>query len=230
MQFGKELNVLFESDTIKPTFTRAHVFLSLLVFDANPKGIGRYRLKEELLIGSGTARSLIEKLKNKVRFIEVMRDEGSKSSRRSGHVLTKNGKLFLNEFKQKIPLLSLGDLGILKEIIIESEKNVATICLVKDASDKMKYGVEQRDAAIMASGSGATCLQFDGEDLNFPLASSGRNIDEKDSVNKETLKYLKNLISREDGKLEKGDVIIIGLGSNNKISRLASLNAALTLI
>jgi hypothetical protein len=230
MQFGKELDVLFKSDTIKPTFTRAHVFLSLLVFDANPKGIGRYRLKEELLIGSGTARSLIEKLKNKVRFIEVMRDEGSKSNRRSGHILTKKGNQFLNEFKLKIPLLSSGDLNVLKEIIIESENNVATICLVKNASDKMKYGVEQRDAAIMVSGSGATCLQFDGENLNFPLASSGQKSGMKDSVDKKILKYLKNLISREDGNLEKGDVIIIGLGSNRKRSRLASLNAALTLI
>jgi hypothetical protein len=230
MQFGKELDVLFESDTIKPTFTRAHVFLSLLVFDANPKGIGRYRLKEELLIGSGTARSLIEKLKNKIRFIDVMREGGSKSNRRSGHVLTKKGKVFLNEFKKKIPLLCSGDLEVLKEIIIESEKNVATICIVKKGSNKMKYGVEQRDAAILVSGSGATCLQYDGENLNFPLASSGRKLDEKDSVNKEILNYFKNLISKEDGKLENGDVIIIGLGSNSKKSRLASLNAALTLI
>ena len=230
MQFGKELDVLFESDTIKPTFTLAHVFLSLLIFDANPKGIGRYRLKEELLIGSGTARSLIEKLKNKVSFIDVMRDDGSKSNRRSGHILTKKGKAFLNEFKKKVPLLSSGDLEVLKEIIIESEKNVATICMVKNGFDKMKYGVEQRDAAILVSGSGATCLQFDGENLNFPLAPSGRKLDEKDSVNKEILNYFKSLISKEDGILENGDVIIIGLGSNNKKSRLASLNAALTLI
>ena len=230
MQFGKELDTLFESDTIKPTFTRAHVFLSLLVFDENPKGIGRYRLKEELLIGSGTARSLIEKLKDKIRFIEVLRDNGSKSNRRSGHVLTKKGMAFLNEFKQKIPILALGDLDILKSIIIDSEKNVATICLVKNASDKMKYGVEQRDAAIMLSGSGATCLQFDGENLNFPLASSVQKEKEKDSVNKEILDYLKGLVSKEGGKIEKGDIIIIGFGSNGKKSRLASLNAALTLL
>ena len=226
MQFGKELDVLFESDTIKPTFTRAHVFLSLLIFDANPKGIGRYRLKEELLIGSGTARSLIEKLKNKVRFIDVMRNDGFKSNRRSGHILTKKGEAFLIEFKKKIPLLTSGDLEVLREIIIESEKNIATICMVKNGFEKMKYGVEQRDAAILVSGSGATCLQFDGENLNFPLASS----DEKDSVNKEILNYFKSLISKEDGKLENGDVIIIGLGSDSKKSRLASLNAALTLI
>ena len=115
-------------------------------------------------------------------------------------------------------------------IIIDSDKNVATICLVKNASDKMKNGVEQRDAAIMISGSGATCLQFDGENLNFPLASSVQKEKEKDSVNKEILDYLKGLVSKEGGKIEKGDIIIIGFGSNGKKSRLASLNAALTLL
>ena len=159
-----------------------------------------------------------------------MRDEGSKSNRRSGHVLTKKGNEFLNEFKLKIPLLTSGDLNVLKEIIIESENNVASICLVKNASDKMKYGVEQRDAAIMVSGSGATCLQFDGENLNFPLASSVQKDNKIDSVNKEILDYLKGLVSKKGEKIGKGDIIIIGLGSNSKKSRLASLNAALTLL
>ena len=230
MQLCKELDILFESDTIKPTFTHVHVFLSLLIFDENPNGIGRYRLKEELLIGSGTSRSLIEKLKNKIKFIDVIREDGSKSNRRSGHILTKKGMEFLNEFKKKIPFLTLGDLDVLKEIIIESEKIASTICMVKNSSDKMRYGVEQRDAAIMAAGSGATCLVFDGEDLNFPIPSSIQEKNETESVSEKVQDYLMDIVSKAGSKLEKDDVIIIGLGSDFKKSRLASLSAALTLI
>jgi len=230
MQLSKELDVLFESDTIKPTFTHVHVFLSLLIFDENPNGLGRYRLKEELLIGSGTARSLIEKLKNKIKFIDVIREDGSKSNRRSGHVLTKKGIEFLNKFKQKIPFLILGDLDVLKGIIIESEKNDSTICLVKNGSEKMRYGVEQRDAAIMAAGSGATCLVFDGKYLNFPIPSSNQGKNEEESVSDKVQDYLLDIVSEAGSSLEKGDVIIIGLGSDFKKSRLAALNAALTLI
>lgn len=230
MQLFKELDVLFESDTIKPTFTHVHAFLSLLIFDENPRGIGRYRLKEELLVGSGTARSLIEKLKNKIKFIEVMREDDSKSNRRSGHILTEKGRTFLNEFKKKVPFLIHGNLDILKDIIIESETNIATICIVKNGSGKMRYGVEQRDASIMAAGLGATCLQFDGENLNFPNPSLSQGQDDKEGVSDKVQDYLIDLASKEGVNMEKGDVIIIGLGSNIKKSRLASLNAALTLI
>ncbi len=53
------LNELFKSSTIKPTFERVHVILALYIFGENPQGIGRYKLKSDLDIGSGTSRSLI---------------------------------------------------------------------------------------------------------------------------------------------------------------------------
>ena len=52
-----ELKPLFESLTIRPTFDYVHIILSLFIFGENPGGIGRYRLKDELQIGSGTAKS-----------------------------------------------------------------------------------------------------------------------------------------------------------------------------
>ena len=66
-----ELAPLFESLTIKPTFDYVHIILSLFVFGENPSGIGRYRLKDELQIGSGTAKSLVKKLKDVSEFIVV---------------------------------------------------------------------------------------------------------------------------------------------------------------
>ena len=82
-----ELNDLFKSATIKPSFKKVHVILSMFIFGENPQGIGRYRLKKELLIGSGTARSLITKLNEKIQ------EEGL-----SNRVFTKKCSLFNIDF------------------------------------------------------------------------------------------------------------------------------------
>ncbi|MBY9003203.1 MAG: hypothetical protein KGD73_04465 [Candidatus Lokiarchaeota archaeon] len=232
MQILKDLDAMFESDTIKPTFNHAHILLSLLIFENHPQGIGRYRLKEELLIGMGTARSLITRLKDKVDFIKVSVgiDQNNQPKNRLGHILTENGIIFLERFKKKIPLLKKGDLKLLKEIIIDAEKNYPFICIVKKGDSKIKYGMEQRDAAIKVNGSGATCLVFNGDHFVFPASSNVDNSDLKEKANINIEDYFKELILSANGFLEKGDVFIIGLGDEPKKARLASLNAALTLI
>jgi hypothetical protein len=115
----------------------------------------------------------------------------------------------------------------LKEIIIE-DKNVNTyICLVKNAINDIKDGIEQRDAAIKINGSGATCLIYNGKDLYFP--SKLNNINEKEKIHQKTLNYFKNKLEDANVKFEPNDVIIIGSGVDPQTSRLATLNAALTL-
>jgi len=232
VQILKELDAMFESDTIKPTFIHAHILLSLLIFENHPQGIGRYRLKEELHIGMGTARSLITRLKDKVDFIKVSggKDQNDHPKNRLGHVLTEKGMKYLENVKRKIPLLKRGDLNVLKEIIIETERNYPFICVVKQGDSKIKYGMEQRDAAIKVNGSGATCLVFNGSHFVFPASKSVKNQDLKEKANKIIEDYFKNLILSVNNTLEKGDVFIIGLGDDPNKARLASLNAALTLI
>ncbi|MFX0060332.1 MAG: DUF4443 domain-containing protein [Candidatus Heimdallarchaeota archaeon] len=229
MSFLNELELLFESETIKPTFNNVHIILSLLIFDQNPEGIGRYRLKSELLIGSGTSKSLVKRLEERVNFIKV-KDEVGKSERqnvRKGHVLTAKGSKFLDKIKLKIPLLTKGDLSILKEIIIDAENNFLYYCLVRDAAHRITNGIEQRDAAIKVNGSGATCLIFNGKNLVFP--SSSENEQERTKVNLNILNYFKRNLSKYTSEFRKNDAIIIGLGKSPELARLASLNAALTL-
>ena len=93
------------------------LILSLFIFEENKDGIGRYRLQKELLIGSGTARSLIKKLSETINFITVLTDE----NKRMGHILTREGLNFLKKIKQKIPLIEVGDPNELKDIIIKPE-------------------------------------------------------------------------------------------------------------
>ncbi len=219
----EEIEPVFYSTTIKPSFERVHVILAIFIFGDNKEGIGRYRLQKELSIGSGTARSLIKKLKEAVNFITILSDE-------KGHILKKKGFEYLEKIKEKIRLISVGDSKILKDILVRPEENHSYFCLVKNAVSKISNGIEQRDAAIKIGGVGATCLLFNGKDLIFP--SLNLDFDEKNQMKVEDniFEYIRNLIDIKTAYLEENDVIIIGLGENPELARLAALNAALTIL
>jgi len=222
----EELDDLFHSETIKPSFDYIHIILALYLFGelGEKEGIGRYRLKEELLIGSGTAKSLITKLNKTINFISVVNNKNQKK----GHQLTKRGKNFLKKFKNFIPILKKGNLEILKDILIEIENVDAYFCLIKKARNKLTNGIAQRDAAIKINGSGATCLIYDGTKFIFPPNA----FSEGDINNVEISYNVQDYFKKEliDFLLEPNDVIIIGLGDSPQLARLATLNAALTLI
>ncbi|MFW9877599.1 MAG: DUF4443 domain-containing protein, partial [Candidatus Thorarchaeota archaeon] len=197
----EELDILFQSSTIRPTFEKVHVLLALFIFDENRDGIGRYRLQKELLIGEGTAKSLIKKLNKNIKFIKV-KDE----RKRKGHFLTEEGLEYLNKIKKFIPIIKEGKSSILKDIIIETEIIFTYFCLIRNAVYKISNGVSQRDAAIKVSGSGATCLVFNGKDLIFPSKS---HLEYNMVVNKTLHTYFESELSNENIKLEKNDVIAI---------------------
>jgi hypothetical protein len=221
----EELDTLFQSSTIRPTFEKVHVLLALFIFDENREGIGRYRLQKELLVGEGTAKSLIKKLNKTINFINVTNER-----KRRGHFLTEVGFEYLNKVKKFIPIVKEGKSSILKDIIIETEKSHTYFCLIKNAAHKISNGVSQRDAAIKISGSGATCLVFNGKNLIFPSKSNLEPIDNDMVVNKSLYTYFESKLFEENVKLEKNDVIVIGSGDSPQKARLATFNAALTLI
>ncbi|MHA2290156.1 MAG: DUF4443 domain-containing protein [Promethearchaeota archaeon] len=224
----EEIEALFVSSTIRPTFERVHIILALFIFDENPEGIGRYRLQKELLIGEGTAKSLIKKLNEKVQFISV-----ADKKIRKGHVLTDVGLKYLIKIKKSIPIISSGESSILKTLIIDAERIYSYFCLIKNASAKITNGINQRDAAIKVNGSGATCLVFNGNELVFPSSSKSGEEEEvnKNSIlNKAISTYFESQLMRRSIKLEKRDVITIGSGDTPQKARLATLNAALTLL
>jgi hypothetical protein len=127
--------------------------------------------------------------------------------------------------------LDEGDLAALKDLIIDYENIYSFLSMVKEASGKIKSGIEQRDAAIKVDGLGATCLIYDGESFQFPSKSNLMTIDEKIEIKNEIQSYLKKIITNlPDMNLEEKDVIVIGLGDSFEKARLASINAALSLI
>ena len=221
----EELDSLLESPTIRPTFEKVHVILALFIFAENREGIGRYRLQKELLIGEGTAKSLIKKLNKDISFIMVTTE-----TKRKGHILTQEGIDYLQRIKKIIPIIKECETSLLKEIIIEAERIFTYFCLVKNALNKITDGVSQRDAAIKIDGSGATCLVYNGEKLVFPSKKPLINIEADMIVNDSLYRFFKSGLSLESVKLEKNDVIAIGSGDSPQKARLATLSAALTLI
>ncbi|MFX1479577.1 MAG: DUF4443 domain-containing protein [Promethearchaeota archaeon] len=220
----EELETLFQSSTIRPSFEKVHIILALFIFDENPEGIGRYRLKKELLIGEGTAKSLINKL-NAVKYISVL-----DQTRRKGHILTSTGLEYLKKIMNVIPFMEKGDSTILKDIIIDTENTSTYFCLVKKGIKKIRDGVSQRDAAIKINGSGATCIVYDGKNLVFPTKSDSESRNTDTVVNDTLNDYFKAVFLKKNIKLEDTDVIVIGSGISPQLARLATLNAALTLI
>jgi len=222
----EELDALWHSPTIKPSFELVHVILALFMFDENKDGIGRYRLQKELLIGSGTAKSLIKKLNEDLNFIKVFTNENVIK----GHILTKIGIEFVKKIKQRLLFIEAGESSEIKDIIIKTEGKNSYLCIVRNAINKITNGIEQRDAAIKIGGVGATCLLYNGKDLIFPSYSLSETNNEHMLVENNIFEYIYSVIRKRGSKLMKDDVIVIGLGNNLGKARLATLNAALTLV
>ena len=130
-----------------PRFAEVHVRRALELI-AKHERIGRKQLAEELGVGEGSMRTILNQLKKR----------GLITSSRGGHALTTKGKRFLGkplEFVQ----IDAGNITV-------GNFDVATI--VRGAVKKVKRGIEQRDEAIKAGADGATVLIFKEGKFQFP--------------------------------------------------------------
>ncbi len=130
-----------------PRFADVHVKMALELIGKHER-IGRKQLAEELGVGEGSMRTILNQLKKQSLI----------SSSRGGHALTTKGRRALGkplEFMQ----VDAGDLTV-------GEVDVATI--VRGAAAKVKRGIEQRDEAIKVGARGATVLVFKRGKLQFP--------------------------------------------------------------
>ncbi|MEM3640694.1 MAG: DUF4443 domain-containing protein [Candidatus Bathyarchaeia archaeon] len=185
-----------------PTFSVFHV-VRALEFIAE-KNIGRGRLAESLEVGEGAMRTLIGRLK----------DAGLIETSKSGCTLTGKGLKLWREYKSvfsKKVEVGKNELAIAKH-------NVAI--LIKNRGHKIKLGVEQRDAAVMAGAKGATTIVFSGGRLVIPSVS--------DAMAKDFPKASSQITENFD--LEENDVIIIGSADTLGKAECGALAAAWTLL
>ncbi len=184
------------------TFTSLHLIKVLELIAEGP--IGRGKLAKKLGIGEGTIRTIIKRLKDS-NLIEISKN---------GCHLTNFGKDFWKKFKEKIP----------KKVFLEKNEfslaEYTVAVLIKKCGDKVRIGMQQRDAAIMAGAEGATTLVVKDRKIILPGVS--------DDVAKDYPVAYRQIV--ELLKPEHNDVVVVGTGETKEKAEYGALAAALTLL
>ena len=185
-----------------PTFSVLHM-LRAIELVAN-KAIGRSKLAEELGVGEGVMRTMINRLK----------DADLITTSKLGCALTSKGLKLWNEYK----MVFRRKVEIGKNELTLADYNVAI--LVKSRGHKVKSGMKQRDAAIMVGAKGATTIMFKGERLIIPSVS--------DNMTKDFPKVANQMVRL----LQPGenDVIVVGSADSLVKAEYGALAAAWTLV
>jgi predicted transcriptional regulator len=198
---GTLLSTLFESKTISPTFKIPHVLYTLFILGTG-KGVGRYRIKNEIGLGEGATKTLLIHLK----------DAGIINSdyiHQKGHHLTEKGKKIYEDLISRISfpqeVENPGNKFVVGQIAVFS------IIKKKAVKSQIVLDITHRDEAIKIGGTGATVVQFDGVNFIFP---------DKNPLQLPVL--LKGI--------EAGDLLCIGGGQSVTIATLATLAASINLI
>ncbi|MCL5948930.1 MAG: winged helix-turn-helix domain-containing protein [Candidatus Bathyarchaeota archaeon] len=174
------------------TFTIFHVFYSLELMAQKP--LGRNKLAEKLNVGDGAVRTIISRLK----------DAGLIETSKEGCNLTKKGLEIWRQFEEIFPKR----VEIPRSELAESEFNFAF--LVKSCGQKVKSGIDQRDAAIIAGARKALVIVFKNGHLSIESVS--------DCVEKQYPKAA-NLILKELAPEENDVIIVAGADSALKAKR-----------
>ncbi len=135
------------------TFTVFHIFYALELMSQKP--LGRNKLAKKLNVGDGAVRTIISRLRN-AGLIETSKE---------GCSLTKKGLEIWRQFEQVFPKR----VEIQKSELSESEFNFAF--LVKNSGQKVRSGIDQRDAAIIAGARKALVIVFKNGHLRIESVS-----------------------------------------------------------
>ena len=187
-----------------PLFTEAHVVKALEEINAQ-KGVGRLKLSKELQLGEGAARTLVKHLKNE-RLIEISK---------LGITLSEYGKRIFSDLRAVLS----EQIEVPSSLLTVGLFNVAI--LVRGRANAVKYGLEQRDVAIMAGAKGATTLVFSKNKLTMPSSR-------EEDVFKGNLTIRNLLLSKLNPK--EGDVIIIGSADEKIRAEFGAKMAAIQLL
>lgn len=180
-------------------FTDASVYWALYVL-SDGKRMGRKRLSEEIGVGEGSMR----------RIIETLRERDMISIKQTGITITKTGLAYLEELPIVVVDVKLGD-----SIVGEFSRSV----IVRGVADKIQNGMQQRDAGIKVGASGCTTVVMREGDLFIP---PDWNLDkERPDIAKEI---------RDKTMMTEKDVLIVGSGDNLVVATAAALTAAFELI
>jgi len=138
------------------TFSVFHIYHAMELMAEKP--IGRSKLASRLNVGEGAVRTIIGRLKHAGLII----------TSRSGCKLTGKGLKLRREFAAIFQ--KKAEIG--NNELTSARYNIAF--LVKDRGHKVKSGLEQRDAAVMAGAKGATTIV--SQEGRFVIASVSNDV------------------------------------------------------
>ncbi|MBX5327766.1 MAG: DUF4443 domain-containing protein [Candidatus Bathyarchaeota archaeon] len=184
-----------------PTFSALHLLHAIELI--SEKTIGRGKLAQKLNVGEGAIRTLIERLKN----ADLI------TTSKTGCSLTSKGMKLWREYATVVKKVEIG-----KNELTLANYNFAI--LIRKHGNKIKSGMEQRDAAVRAGAKGATTILFRKGRLMIPSASENVAKDFPEAANQ-----IFGLL-----KPEENDVIIIGSADNLADAEYGTLAAMWTLI
>ncbi len=168
------------------TFSVFHIFSALELIAKKP--IGRNKLAKKMKVGEGAVRTIISRL----------RDSGLIATSKEGCVLTEKGISVWQNFESVFPKR----VEIKKTALTTSDYSYSF--LVKNKGDKVKSGIDQRDAAIMGGARRAIVIVFKSGRLIIDSVS--------DSVKKDFPEAAGIILEKLNP--EENDVIIIA-GANS---------------
>ena len=163
------------------TFSMFHIYYALELMSQKP--IGRNKLAQKLGVGDGAIRTIVHRLT----------EAGLATTAKEGMSLTPKGSTTWLQFQQLFPKA----VEIEKNQLAHSDYNFAI--LVKGSGQKVKSGIEQRDAAIMGGAKRAIAIICRNGHLIIDSVSN--------SIEAEYPEAAKKII--EDLQPEDNDVIII---------------------
>lgn len=184
-----------------PTFSILHVLKALELIAE--KSIGRTKLAEELNLGQGATRTIINRLKS----------AGLISTSKMGCTLTERGQRVWGEFRKML----CRKMEVKDYKLVGAKYNFAV--LAKNCGHKIKSGIEQRDSAVKVGAKGAVTLVYKNGRLIVP------SVDMDFAFNfPETAKYITKVLQPGEN-----DVIIISGADSPDLAEYGATAAAWTL-
>jgi hypothetical protein len=188
----------------EPTFSELHVSRALQII-GEKEPIGRTILGRELGLGGGAVRTLISRMKR----------SGLIETKTLGCILSARGRNLYEQLSKKIPRHSIVEGGRL------STGKYTSAILVKKASEQLRLGLEQRDAAIKSGANSATTIIYRNDKFTFPMDTDDCEKKFPDKI----WNTLKTVLSPRDN-----DVIIVSSGESKITAHYGAFAAAWTLL
>ncbi len=182
------------------TFSIFHVLRAIELVSEKP--LGRGKLAQELRVGEGAVRTLINRLKK----------AGIVSTSKAGCQLTVKGLKLFEEYRKIFRRRA----KIGKTKLMPTPFNSAI--LAKNCGDKVKLGIEQRDAAVMVGAKCVTTIIFKNGRLIIPSVC--------DDLSRDYPKIAEKLI--EVLQPEENDVIVVAGANSLESAEYGALAAAWT--